>query len=116
MSGGARCQYLDWFFWPALKFLVEVNSPEDIRKALRIFQETFLEGIVEFEIPDIDWWRRRRIHLLSASEILVSLRISTVKDISQMGSDENEFNCLQTMNIWVRVLRAGTDKEVETIF
>ena len=60
----------------------------------------------KFDIPEPDWWRKRRDMTGHRSEVFAFVDVARAKEILQMGFDESQVDGISTCNIWVRVINA----------
>ncbi len=61
---------------------------------------------VKFDIPEVDWWRKRRDMTGHRSEIFAFVDVARAKHIHQMGFDESQVDGVSTCNLWVRITNA----------
>ena len=61
---------------------------------------------VNFDIPESDWWRKRRDMTGHRSEVFAFVDVARAKEIHQLGFDESQVDGISTCNLWVRVTNA----------
>ena len=60
----------------------------------------------KFDIPNLDWWRKRRDATGHRSEIFAYVAIARANSIELMGFDETKVNGISTCNLWCRIVNA----------
>lgn len=70
---------------------------------MRIFAN-YLCPNFKLELPEIDWFNKRRDGVGHAADIYSWIEVSQAKDIKQMGFDETQIEGVSTMNMWVLIV------------